>query len=165
MSTPIHDITEPGEFLPEPIPVWETWPFWVIIGLSILLILAVLFSLFRKRPTAPSRKTLLDLARQQLEKLTAEAPDLPAPTTATRISMIIRSYLEAAFDDAALFETNEEFTLRPHALDRLHPGSRQPITDYLTTLSELKYAPTPDMDTTVFIDEAEKILAHIEINP
>ncbi len=165
MKSPIHDITEPAEFLPEPTAFWQTWPFWLIVGLLILLILTVLYLLLKKRSPSQQRKTLLDKARKKLEKLKSEAPGLPAATTATRISLIIRRYLEEAFDDTALFETNEEFTLRPHALERLHPDSRQPVTDYLVALSELKYSPTPDCDTSPLIDKANELLAHIELNP
>lgn len=82
-----------------------------------------------------------------------------------RISLILRQYLEATFEDPLLFETHEEFTLRPDALARLHPDSRQPVCDHLTELSDLKYAPSKgDKKVSELIDKAGEILAHIEFN-
>ena len=135
------------------------------MGCGIAVILASLYFIFRKHASSQQRKTLLDKARARLEKLKTETSELPAHTTATRISLIIRQYLEAAFDDPALFETNEEFTLRPHALKQLHPDSRIPVTTHLTELSQLKYAPDGQADIVVsLIDQAEKILTNIEFN-
>jgi hypothetical protein len=100
-----------------------------------------------------------------LEKLKTEASEHEPQTIATRISLIIRQYLEAAFDDPALFETNEEFTLRPHALAKLHPDSRKPVTDHLGVLSQLKYAPAVNVEhLSDLIDQAAGILANIEFN-
>jgi len=107
---------------------------------------------------------MLDKARSRLAILKTEAQKLAPEVTATRISLIIRRYLEAAFDEPALFETNEEFTLRPHALEKLHPDSREPVKDYLAKLSQLKYTPSHHEEANSLIDEAENLLANIEIN-
>jgi len=64
----------------------------------------------------------------------------------------------------ALFETNEEFTLRPGALGKIHPSCRDQVKDYLTKLSELKYAPSYTEETDNLIDEADELLALIEVN-
>jgi hypothetical protein len=130
-----------------------------------VLVLTALYAIFRKRATSRHRETLLDSARARLQKLKTEAPELPPHAVAVRISLIIRQYLEAAFDDPALFETNEEFALRPHALARLHPDSRLPVADHLTELSQLKYSPHGETDhLTRLIDQAGEILANIELN-
>jgi len=135
------------------------------VGCGVAVILISLYFIFRKRVSSQQRKTLLDKARARLEKLKTETSELPPHTTATRISLIIRQYLEAAFDDPALFETNEEFTLRPHALKQLHPDSRKPVTTHLTELSQLKYAPDGQADIVAsLIDQAEEILTNIEFN-
>jgi len=157
-----YDITDPGKFLPEPNTPW--W-WWLLVGLGTLLGLGLIYYIFKKSTAAKQRATLLDNARARLQKLRKEAPDLPPQVTATRISLIIRRYLEAAFNETALFETNEEFTLRESALAQLHPDSRAPITDHLTTLSQLKYAPnTITINPDTLITDAENILANIEIN-
>ena len=136
----------------------------MLVALATLLALALAYFIFRKSRSTKRRTTLLDHARVRLEKLRADAPNLPPHVTATRISLIIRQYLEAAFNDPALFETNEEFTLRESALAQLHPDSREPVTQHLTVLSQLKYAPTGTTDTDQLITEAESIIANIEIN-
>ena len=132
--------------------------------LASLLALALAYFIFRKSRSTNRRTTLLDHARARLKKLREQSPDLPPNVTATRISLIIRQYLEAAFNDPALLETNEEFTLRESALAQLHPDSRYSVTQHLTTLSQLKYASTNTADTDKLITAAESIIANIEIN-
>lgn len=156
-----YDITDPGEFLPEPTTPW--W-IWLLIGLAAILAVGGVYFVIQKLKTTRLQATQLDKARRQLDKLRKEARDLPPHVTATRISLIIRRYLAIAFNEPALFETNEEFTLRESALTQLHPDSRQPITQHLTTLSTLKYAPTGTANTDQLITDAENILANIEIN-
>lgn len=135
------------------------------MAVGAVLVLAALYLIFRKRAATRQRETMLGKARARLEKLKAEATELPPHTVAVRISLIIRHYLEAAFDDPALFETNEEFALRPHALARLHPDSRQPVTDHLSELSQLKYSPHGETaHLTRLIDQAGEILANIKLN-
>lgn len=155
-----YDITEPGDFLPEPsIPGW----IWVLAGLSSLLLVITLYLIFKKSTSAKQQITQLDQARKQLAQLRGKTDTLAPHIIATRISLIIRSYLATAFHDPALFETIEEFTLRESALSQLHPDSREPITLHLTDLSQLKYAPKETANAAVLIDDAEAILANIEI--
>ncbi len=157
-----HDITDPGEFLPEASTPW--W-VWLLVGCGVVILFIALYFIFKKRAPSKQRQTLLDKARARLEKLKTETTELPPHTMATRISLIIRQYLEAAFDDPALFETNEEFTLRPHALQQLHPDSREPVASHLTELSQIKYAPIDQANNVAsLIDQAEEILTNIEFN-
>ncbi len=135
------------------------------MAVGAVLVLAALYLIFRKRAVSRHRESLLDKTRARMEKLKTEAPELPPHTVAVRISLIIRQYLEAAFDDPALFETNEEFALRPQALARLHPDSRQPVVDHLNELSQLKYSPHGETEHLIrLIDQAGEILATIELN-
>lgn len=155
------DITEPGEFLPEPATPW--W-IWLGLGVVTLALVGLLYFIIRKLKTTKQNASLLDEAREQLHKLKIDSANMPTHMTANRISLILRRYLEAAFDDPALFETNEEFTLRDTALQQLHPDSRQSVIQHLNALSELKYAPQNSIEVTTLIDEAETIIANIEIN-
>ena len=165
MKSIIHDITDPGEFLPEPLPLWQTWWFLLAVGIGIILLVVIIYFIFRKKSETKRRKTLLDKARERLKQLKSEAEGEQPQTIAIRISLIIRQYLEAAFNDPALFETNEEFTLRPHALEKLHPDSRVAVTTHLAELSQLKYAPDASSDhISGLIDQAGEILANIEFN-
>ncbi|MFK7910058.1 MAG: hypothetical protein AB8F34_05585 [Akkermansiaceae bacterium] len=163
----IRDITDPTEFIPEPTTPW--W-IWALVAFGILALIALIVLLIRKNKPKRARKTLLDKARARLEALKQEAPNLAPETVATRTSMIIRLYLESAFEDPALFETDEEFTLRPNALKALHPDTRSKITDHLKQLTNLKYEPNTAQDianqkATGLIDEAGEILAVIELHP
>ncbi len=165
MKPHIHDITNPIDFLPPPPPIWQTWWFLSTCALALALALAILIPIIRKKNNTRRRKTQLEKARQRLKKLSTEAPSLPPSTVAVRISLIIRQYLEAAFGDPALFETIEEFTLRPHALEKLHPNTRKPVTTHLQNLSNLKYTPNPTPDQIpALIEQAGQILADIELN-
>ena len=156
-----YDIAEPEGFLPDPSTPW--W-LWLLIGLGSLLLLAALYFIFKKSKSAKQHITQLDQARNQLAQLRKKHDTLPPHIIAIQISLIIRRYLATAFDDPALFETNEEFTLRQSALIQLHPDSREPITRHLTALSQLKYAPKESANAEQLIDDADAILAHIEIN-
>ena len=157
-----YDITDPGEFLPEPSTPW--W-VWVIVGITALSVAIVTTIIIKKIQQSKLQTTQLDEVRAQLDKLRNESENLPPHLIATRISLIIRRYLAIAFNDPALFETNEEFTLRKSALTQLSPESRTLISQHLTDLSQLKYAPhhSPDNNQQL-IDKAESILANIEIN-
>ena len=151
----------PEGFLPDPSTPW--W-IWILAGLGSLLLLIIIYLIFRKSKSAKQRITQLDKARRQLAQLRQKTDALPPHIIAIRISLIIRRYLATAFDDPALFETNEEFSLRESALSQLHPDSREPITRHLTALSQLKYAPKESANAAELIDDAEAILANIEIN-
>ena len=163
MKPPIHDITDPGEFLPGPPPLWHSWEFWLIVMVAITLVSIILFFILRKKSPAQRSQTPIERARARLDKLQSESSILEPQTTAVRVSLIIRQYLEAAFEDPALFETNEEFTLRPDALEKLHPDCRQAVSKHLTELSELKYFPSAEHDHILdLINQAANILAQIE---
>ena len=157
----LHDIADPEPFLTEPSTPW--W-IWLLLGLGILSILILALAYFRKPSEKQRRETLLDKARKDLKKLKSAADNLPPHQVATRISLIIRRYLEAAFNDPALFETNEEFTLRPNALNNLTPESRQAIITHLSELSRIKYAPQEGNHPTSLIGDAETLLAKIELH-
>lgn len=156
-----YDITEPNEFLPEPGTPWWIWTLVVLAG---LLVVGLLWFIIRKSNSAKQRATLLDKARKSLEKLRKQSDDLPPHGVAVHISLILRRYLAEAFNDPAIFETNEEFTLRESALAQLHPDSREPVSQYLTELSQIKYSPSGSADIPQLINQAEAVIANIEIN-
>ena len=163
----IRDITDPTEFIPEPSTPW--W-IWALVALGVLLLLLALWLIIRHKKSTSSRHTLLDEARAKLSELRSQSAKLSPEHIATKTSIIIRNYLETAFNDPAIFETNEEFTLRTNALKALHPDTKMQITHHLQQLSELKYEPHTDSASAnqracSLIDEADKLLAHIELHP
>ena len=163
MKPSMHDITDPGEFLPGPPPLWHSWEFWLTVMVAFTLASLTLFFILRKKSPAQRGQTPIERARARLDKLQSESSILEPHTSAVRISLIIRQYLEAAFKDPALFETNEEFTLRPDALEKLHPDCRQAVSKHLAALSELKYFPSAEHDHILdLINQAAHILTQIE---
>jgi len=134
------------------------------VAICLGALLVGIFLIFRKRQSARLNATLLDDARKKLKQLRAETT-LPPHVVALHLSLIIRSYLEKAFEDPALFETNEEFTLRETALAQLPPDSRQAVISYLQTLSQIKYAPADStVNTAQLINNAESLISNLEIN-
>ena len=163
MTPPIRDITEPGKFLPSPSPLWHSGWFWLLVILATTFVGVISYRIYRKKTATHHSQSLLQQAREQLESLRSKAAKLDPQTSAVRISLIIRQYLEAAFEDPALFETSEEFTLRPHALAKLHPDCRSPIVHHLCDLSGLKYSPSEiSHHISELIDQAAGLLTRIE---
>jgi hypothetical protein len=163
----IRDITDPTEFIPEPTTPW--W-IWSLVATAVLLIVVVTILLIRKHRGKCARRTDLDEARARLVALKERAVNLSPEEIATKTSIIIRHYLEAAFDDPAIFETKEEFTLRTTALPSLEAETRSAIVHHLQQLSELKYEPHANSTAAItrantLIDEAEQLLAHIDLQP
>ena len=163
MTPDIHDITSPEEFLLGQPPLWQSPWFWVLVITGILLMGFVLRKLTRQKTSQKKRQHLLDTATEALSALKAEIDSLQPQTSAVRISLIMRQYLEAAFEDPALFETDEELTLRPHALSQLQHNCRTAVIDHLHKLTQLKYVAAGQQDPILeLIDQAIEVLHMIE---
>lgn len=139
MTPPIHDITNPEEFLFGQPPVWHSPWFWVMTVSACLLIGILILKFTRGENLQKKRQQLLLSASEALIALKQEGASLAPQTLAVRISLILRQYFEAAFDDPSLFETNEELTLRADAMTKVESKYRRRIIDHLHQLSELKY--------------------------
>ncbi|MDC0087933.1 DUF4381 domain-containing protein [Akkermansiaceae bacterium] len=160
----IRDITDPGSFIPEPVTPW--W-MWLIVALGLILLIGAIYWIYKARTSkAFQQKPSIDKARDEIQKLRDNADDMEPHTAATELSLIVRRYLAGAFSDPALFETNEEFTLRQSALPSLHTESRELVTQHLSKLSQLKYSPVTESNIseniTEHIDQANELLSHIE---
>ena len=101
MTPDIHDITSPEEFLLGQPPLWQSPWFWVLASTGILLMGFVIRKLTRQKTNQKKRKQLLEKATEALSALKAEIDSLKPQTSAVRISLIMRQYLEAAFEDPA----------------------------------------------------------------
>ncbi|MGJ8676519.1 MAG: DUF4381 family protein [Akkermansiaceae bacterium] len=135
----IRDIPDPEQFLPEPTtPLWV----WIALALGLISLAILLYFLFRKKTVSEPAQLPIETAREEMEKLKQEIDLKPAHATATELSLIMRRYLSSALNDPALFETNEEFSLRPGALKSLKGDSKEKITQFLRDLSTLKYTPS-----------------------
>jgi len=163
MTPDIHDITSPEEFFLGQPPLWQSPWFWLLVITGILLMGFVLRKLTRQKTSQKKRKQLLETATEALSALKAEIDSLQPQTSAVRISLIMRQYLEAAFDDPALFETDEELTLRPHALSQMQHNCRTAVIDHLHKLTQLKYVAAGQQGPILeLIDQAIEVLHMIE---
>jgi len=130
---------------------------------GILLMGFVIHRLTKKKTNQKKRRQLLETAIEALSALKAEIDSLKPQTSAVRISLIMRQYLEAAFEDPALFETDEELTLRPHALAQLQHDCRTAVIDHLHKLTQLKYVEAGQQGPILeLIDQAIEVLHMIE---
>lgn len=164
----IHDITAPGAYIPEATTPW--W-VWLLVALGTLALLAVAYLVYKKLTTKLTQKQpSIQDARADLQELRENAPQMAPNSIATELSLITRRYLEATLADKALFETNEEFTLRPDALAELPTDLNIQVTGYLGELSQLKYAPSQPIgqDSPLsdsiheHIHQASTLLSHVE---
>ena len=163
MTPDIHDITSPEEFLLGQPSLWQSPWFWVLMITGILLMGFVIHRLTKKKTNQKKRRQLLETAIEALSALKAEIDSLKPQTSAVRISLIMRQYLEAAFEDPALFETDEELTLRPHALAQLQHDCRTAVIDHLHKLTQLKYVEAGQQGPILeLIDQAIEVLYMIE---
>ena len=135
----MHDITSPEDFLLGQPPVWQSPWFWLMIVSACVLISFLIYKLTKGENSEKKRRQLLQSASEALIALKQEAASLQPQALAVRISLIIRQYLEAAFDDPSLFETNEELSLRHDAMTKVDSKYRKQVIDHLHQLSELKY--------------------------
>jgi len=118
---------------------------WVIGGVLLLLVMLVVFAIFKSRKRVPSadpetlRRAAYLEAGTALAKIQAASPR----EAAVQASLIIRRYLSVAVGDPALFETHEEFISRRDSLSKLSPEAREACGHGFDRLAALKYAPEP----------------------
>ena len=155
----LHDITEPNAFFPEPTTPW--W-VWVLVALALIIIALVSILIIKKRSKQLTHKSAREEAQEELSQLREISPEIAVHETATELSLILRRYLSRAFKDPALFETDEEFTIRSSALTSLDEASKQKLTSLLSELSQLKYLPTQKNDAQQlvndFIDQTDAMI-------
>lgn len=166
MTPDLHDIISPEEFLSADAPWWQSAWFWVLVVAGGVILALVVRRLGKRDAEEQRREKLLEHATEELKALKAEVDSLSPQVSAVRISLIMRQFLEDAFKDPALFETDEEFTLRPEALALLHEHCRTAVVEHLHHLSELKYQACGQPDSVVaLIDETIALLQTIEPAP
>ena len=137
----IHEIAPPEELPGEPVPTW-----WLVLGGGALVLLAVGGYLLVKRRRAD--RTLVpvipahELAFQQLEALVAE--NLPEQQRIkefySRISDILRHYIENRFGLHAPEQTTEEFLGALSATRTLTPPQKELLRAFLKHCDLVKFA-------------------------
>ena len=131
----LRDVAPVDPFLPDWVLPW--W-MWVAGGLVLVGMVCLIIALAR-RPAKPSDGvSTADLAyRKAIATLDSLPDDFHDAVIGS--STALRAYLADAAGDPSLFETHEEFTARPEALETLPAEMRPKVSSYLTSLSQLKY--------------------------
>ncbi|MFC5049679.1 hypothetical protein ACFPK9_03490 [Rubritalea spongiae] len=131
-----HDIIETSEKVP--LLVWWQWVLLSLAALAVILLL--IFILKKSRKSNAQTTSNLELALQKIQALELKSTD--SNRLATDLSVIVREYLQMQFEDRALFETDEEFHERSHHIEALPEQAAEKLRQYLTGLSQHKYAPS-----------------------
>ena len=156
---------------PSVTPLWV----WLALGAVVAILLSVVVVLLFTRPKPVQKISSAQPRRDAIAALTqlrAEADQLPPPTVAARVSMILRSYLEARYRIPASRRTTPELfsgQVQPEPLPvfgtelfipKAAPGpSSSPLKPF-APLAEfwdrLAFAPTPatDADALQLIETA-----------
>jgi hypothetical protein len=134
------------KLLEPPSPEWllpdsgfSQW--WIVAGVALLVLLAVLVIIWRRKSPAVTPLALRHAAHTEAVTAFSNISAADVREAAIQSSLILRRYLSAAAGDPALFETHEEFISRHDALLRLTEETRLAASTGFTRLATLKYAP------------------------
>lgn len=160
-SLELKDIPDVSPLIPS--PGWPWW-VWVLVGVGVLILLLMIRLSRKKQDTLPNiRLRAFREALASLEKM----PAIASPVAlATGLSLTLRHYLAAAFQEPSLFETHEEFMARHNALATLPQSVRENIGSYFQLLARYKYAPVEgEVDLKPLIPQANELLHILHANP
>lgn len=140
------------------------WWQWVLLGLVVSALLALLVFLFNRKRTASRAlaQSPLQTALQQLSMLKVQ--QTTSNQLATQLSLIVREFLQRRFDDHALFQTEEEFHSRSADLEKLPAATSTQLKVYLRTIAEHKYAPNPNHPAALesLIEKASSLIKKLD---
>lgn len=159
-------IPEPPELEPPVSPDMLNIPFelgvfhWIIIISVILLLIGAIAILTRKKKQNTIPPTPEQIAAEKIRTLATKTLNLK--TTATELSLILRSYFSTRSEDPALFETQQEFNKRVDSLTSLPETLQITSRDLLQEMSSLKYASESPDDHATARELIEKTLQLIE---
>ena len=158
----LHDIPAPENLLPGTRVAWWIWlcAAMVISGLAWLI-------KYRHRQIsllAVNPDDSYQLCREELNEFREQISGLPLADVASRCSLILRSYMRIHIDEQALYETHDEFLLRPEALRHLPKGARDKLAPFLSKLARCKYGPSnvDPSGSEAVIGESLQILQGLE---
>lgn len=125
------------------VPSPNYWP-WVVI--AVVLVLAALFFLWRKRPQREAEQILEPVeapdlkALRLLRQLQENADALEAEAFTVEVSSILRHYLEEALRLPAPEQTSEEFLQDLRGQSWLTPELQQNLEDFMHLADLVKFA-------------------------
>ena len=138
----------------------------LLVALGLFLVMGAYLLFFYLRQRAALRKQThkklipFEDALKALEKLGEKNPTLRQ--AALELSSLFRQILALETGDPALYETHEEFSLRPDALSSLPLEFREEARHYLQRLARLKYAPeTQGAAPQELIQEGRQLISHV----
>jgi|GEM_PF-626828 len=160
--TALHDIPDPDNLLPGIRIAWWIWAFTTIV----IIALAWLIKTKRKQDSRVSHvhDNSYQSCREELIVFREQLTGLPLADVATRCSLTLRAYMRIHIDDRALYETHDEFLLRPEALEHLPRGARDKLAPFLSKLALCKYGPSKanQAASEEIIEESLQILQGLE---
>lgn len=142
---------------PEAIMSYRVIAFYIAGAvLAFILLLVAAIRIFIITGQKRQLETLLAPFHKALTQLNGlKKQSLDTKTAALESSLIFRELLQEETGDKALFETHEEFSLRPDALASLPLSAREETRHYLQKLARLKYIPNYSQeDAANLVDEA-----------
>lgn len=158
----LHDIPDPGNLLPGIRIVWWIWAF------AAIAIIALAWLIKTKSPQASqvshAHHNSYQSCREELLVFREHLRGLPLADVATCCSLTLRAYMRVHIDDRALYETHDEFLLRPEALEHLPRGARDKLAPFLSKLALCKYGPSKanQAASEEIIEESLQILQGLE---
>ncbi|MGJ8674242.1 hypothetical protein [Rubritalea sp.] len=153
-----HDIIETSETVP--LFVWWQWALIVLGSLGVLFFLV--FILKKSRSATSESVSNLGQAIEKIRQIDLGSTD--SNRLASDLSVIVREYLQRQFGDSALFETDEEFHVRSKELDTLPDQAADKLRQYLSDLSQHKYAPNHNHPAALegYVTKAEELIKGID---
>ncbi len=141
------------------IPRIGLWPWFAGAAALVLVVLAVIWIVRRRRRTAINPDAQRIAAYQEAVTGLDGMQAVDAREAAVRCSLVLRRYLSVAARDPSLYETHEEFVSRKEALQILRPEARAAATENFARLATLKYGPSPrETDPSRVIGDSRTLL-------
>lgn len=164
----ILDDLEPFKEATPPSAIMDSGLIWIYLLVSVLLLAVILAAFIRIILQTATRHHMevimapFERASLQLKKLHDKAPG--TRTAAIESSLIFRELLKEETGDPSLFETHEEFAVRPDALNSLPVSMREETRHYLHKLARLKYVPGDSKEEALpLVEDAQKLVQKLMI--
>lgn len=126
---------------------------WCVAAVVALLMLAVIIWRSKRKLTASDPSALLRHCHAAcMKELQAAHPGLAAEQIAHIVSLQLRRYLQAAWQQLALYQTQEEQLSSPPDFSSLPVDLRERLTRCLDDTARLKYAPKNGSPTSVRLE-------------
>jgi hypothetical protein len=122
--------------------VADSYGFWVVILLAILLILAIAaYFLWPNPKSNPVRPPLpRELAKSQLEAVKKQIDLTPSRDFSFEVSNILRRFIEQQFGIHASRQTTVEFLHEMTRTSRIKPLFQERIRNFLITCDPIKFS-------------------------